>query len=1462
MLIVSIPAVQTRIGKFATEKVNDEFGTNINISKVGLQINGDVELKDVLIVDYKNDTLFHVNELNTSILSLKKLYNGKLTFGDVDILGLTFNLKTYKGEEDTNMDVFVARFDGDSTSTSKSQFLLSSSDISLSDSKFRIIDENLEKSRVLSIDSINANATNFLISGPNVSARFNKLSFLESSNIFVQNLKTNFAYTLNDMTFDALELETNNSHLKGQLKFEYDREHLQKFVDSVQITAKFEDSKIGFEDVNLLYDEFGVNQSAILNTEIKGTLNDFITKDLKLETKNRTKIEGTINFKNLFSKGNGDFIIDTNLKNLTSNYKELNRLMPNILGKNIPSVVDSLKTFSITGNTVITSKTGLANLDITTQSGYIITNLELQNINDINNASYKGNIVLDQFNIGTLINDNSVGEVSLNLDVDGSGFMLDNMDMNVNGNIYSLVYKDYNYENVVVSGNVQEKIFQGQLIAKDDNLDFKFNGLANFADGEEQYDFIADVKHANLSALNFIKKDSISQFKGRVTMDMKGTSLEDFYGSVSFKNTFYKNEYTEYFFEDFEVSSRFDNDYRSMTINSPDIIEGKINGKFRFRDILKLVENSLGDIYTNYQPHEIADDQFLDYNFKIYSKIAEVFYHELKIAPNTTINGHIESDAKQFKLNFKSPEIHYAENIASNVNFVFDNKNQLFNTFIDIAELDTKFYDASDFSLINVTKNDTLFVRTEFKGGTLKEDLYNLNLYYTINEDNNSVIGLKKSEINFKQNEWVINDDENNENKVVFDRFFKSINIEKFNMVHDDEIMELYGNATDSTYKDIHLDFINVDLEKITPEIDSLDLAGNVNGKLNFYQQSGVHIPQSDVIIENFKINDFNLGDFKAIIVGNENLTNYTVNVTLADETNQSLSVDGNIDLNSANPTIDLEVDFRKFILNPLNPFGEGVVTNIRGEVNGRATVSGKLNKPDITGQLSIDDAGLKIPYLNIDYAFEDSTIVDLEEQIFKFNNARLTDDEFFSRGILNGTIKHVNFSNWQLDLNIDSDRLLVLNTEEKEDEAYYGTAFVGGNIGIKGPTSALVIKAEVESKEGTVFKIPLNDAENFGNSSYIHFLSQEEKDARRMGLAIESDDVTGLEMDFDLVLNENAEIEIVVDKESESSIRGRGAGTLLTKINTKGKFEMIGSFVVYEGIYNFVYGGLIFKEFNVIPGGTIEWSGDPMAANLNIEAVYDNIRANPSVLLDNPVNQSIPVEVKIQITERLEQPNLDFDLNFPNVNSTLNTELHYRIDDKESREFQVISLLTTGSFSSQIRFDNSAIYGNLAERATSMLNNVLSSGNDKFQFGLDYDVGENTPEFESDDRLGVTMSTKISDKVLVNGKVGVPIGGVNKTVIAGNVEVQVLLNEERTLTLKFFNRENTIQNYGDQIGYTQGIGISYDVEFNNLKELFQKIFRGNVSKVNLDPEPKTNDNNGLPEYQKFKKKDSLKVEN
>jgi hypothetical protein len=151
-----------------------------------------------------------------------------------------------------------------------------------------------------------------------------------------------------------------------------------------------------------------------------------------------------------------------------------------------------------------------------------------------------------------------------------------------------------------------------------------------------------------------------------------------------------------------------------------------------------------------------------------------------------------------------------------------------------------------------------------------------------------------------------------------------------------------------------------------------------------------------------------------------------------------------------------------------------------------------------------------------------------------------------------------------------------------------------------------------------------------------------------------------------------------------------------------------------------------------------------------------------------------------------------------------------------------------------QSGINQQAVTGNLIQSASGLLNQVLSGGNDKFNLGLSYEQGirDRNANIKTENRVGVTVSTKISDKVLLNGKVGVPVGGATETVVAGDFELQVLLNEEGTLSAKFFNRENEIQEFlGDRQGYTQGAGLSYEVDFNSFKELMRKMFGKKKSK-------------------------------
>jgi len=143
----------------------------------------------------------------------------------------------------------------------------------------------------------------------------------------------------------------------------------------------------------------------------------------------------------------------------------------------------------------------------------------------------------------------------------------------------------------------------------------------------------------------------------------------------------------------------------------------------------------------------------------------------------------------------------------------------------------------------------------------------------------------------------------------------------------------------------------------------------------------------------------------------------------------------------------------------------------------------------------------------------------------------------------------------------------------------------------------------------------------------------------------------------------------------------------------------------------------------------------------------------------------------------------------------------------------------------------------NLYQKASDIVTNLIGErDNDKLKVGIDYLQGDKSAliDIATEDRLGFTLSTKISEKILLNGKIGVPVGGLEQTLIVGNVQIDFILNDEGSLKAKIFNKENEFRYIGDELGYTQGLGLSYDVDFNTFKQLINRI-RAESSNVNKE---------------------------
>src|SRR5690606_8211620 len=108
--------------------------------------------------------------------------------------------------------------------------------------------------------------------------------------------------------------------------------------------------------------------------------------------------------------------------------------------------------------------------------------------------------------------------------------------------------------------------------------------------------------------------------------------------------------------------------------------------------------------------------------------------------------------------------------------------------------------------------------------------------------------------------------------------------LDNFVLSHQDESVQLSGVLRDSTYKDINLHFRDVDLAKITPEIDSLQMSGIVNGDFSLLQEDVIFKPKSNVTIDNLELNSIPLGDLYLKIIGSDDLSIYSVDASLRRE--------------------------------------------------------------------------------------------------------------------------------------------------------------------------------------------------------------------------------------------------------------------------------------------------------------------------------------------------------------------------------------------------------------------------------------------------------------------------------------------------------------------------------------------------------------------------------------------------
>ncbi len=1427
-LFLALPSVQTAIAKRFTDKINADTGVNLKIDKLQITLSGAIILKNFIALDEHQDTIFYGKRLRTYIRnpwSINK--ENRIKFGRTNIDGLNGKIIIYKGQKQSNLDIFIDKLGGTSTKkdTITKAFGLYIQKLQLTNSSFKYFDYNSKNYTILNFSHLQANLSDFEQIADRIAFNLEHMQMHDYRGLQIDRLQTRFQYDNQSIDLKNLILKTPASDVELSLQFISPDKGYTDFNNRIRVKAGINKAIISCRDLNKFSPVFNPDRIITLKTDVSGTLNHLQLHQLAVKTDHHIRLKGRLDLVNLFN--DKDFMVNSRIKQLSFSFNRLNAFIPDILDQKLRNSLQVLGDIDMTGKLSYGTQNLNSDVEVLTDLGDLSIKLKMNHLNDISKTSYQGHIVTDNFKIKSFLKED-IDNLSSNFKVKGQGLTLKSMNANFVGNVNAVKYHDYTYHNILVNGDFQRKLFSGQIDIADDNLEMDFDGLLDFSIPKRKLDFHTEVCFANLYNLNF-SKDEFSRFEGEINVKAEGTDIEDVVGKIEGQHLKIVNQYDTYLFDNFSLSSQFnDKQERQILFHSTDIIDGYIRGKFKFKSVPLLIQNALGSVFANYKLKPVDNQQYMYYKLQVRNKIVSLLSPGLKIAKNTVIKGKINSNDNLLKLKLLSNKISYFDKDFKTLKLSIDNKNPLYNIFLKVDTINAGFYKFKNLRLLNTTINDTLYLKTKFDGGSQFDDHYDVAFYYTMDQLQNFIFGLQKSVLQFKNTPWQIHPAVNL-NRIVYKPAADSLKVDDVGIFHKQEKIGITGiKYKDSLDFRVNLDSIN--LTHITPELKDFDFDGLINGKIHIAKYKKEILPSAFLTIKQFKLNKQLLGDLNlkiSALPGNH----VFVDLSVIKEQLQALKLIGYLDLKKKIPELNATLLFNKFPVKPLQNLFKETFTNIHGKLSGKVQLTGKLDNLSYDGKLYLDAFGLKILALNTDYQFDNHSVVYLHDQTFELKKAKFFDTKFKTNGDISGVIKHHNFDHWYLDLHINTDNLLVLDTPPDPLEMFYGTVFTGGKARIYGYVDRLKIDAEMQTKPKTNFVITLSDVETIGDNDFVRIISKKDYNKEKQNKKKRHKIYEGLEMNFDLDITPDAQVEILLDQEFGSTLVAKGTGLVLMNVNTNGQFNIFGDFAVEEGIYNFKYAGVIDKKFVVEPGSYISWEGDPYNATLDIKAMYETF-ADPTVLLADQglTAKKMPVEAIIYLKDRLMKPTITFDLKLPKANAVLRSQVDYILSDPDKKTLQVLSLLSFGDFINENDYNLSKRAGEgvvktFTEKGLNILNGLMAQ-DDKFQVNLNYTRGDENIEknIVTDPQVGLSLVTQINKKVYINGKVAIPVGRYTKSSIVGDVELEVYLDEKGNLVFRVFNKQTELEYIGQQEGYTQGIGISYQVDFDTFSDILKKF--------------------------------------
>ena len=1280
-----------------------------------------------------------------------------------------------------------------------------------------------------------------------------ELSFQEQCGFALKKFSGDLVYDTTHIDASKLYIETNHSIIRDHLSIRYKSlADIGKDIGNLYASVGLENSHVQLSDilyfVPTLTDIKALNltpQSEVrLSVTAKGILNDLSIDRFDLFTPKNTIVKLKGHLKQVLDPNR--MFLDFHDIHITSTKSDLLTILSPTL---IPQSINLPETFALTGNISGYLKNFNTSLSLQSSIGNVLADIRMNPKAGNVEQPYEGSLRVEHFNLGSLLNQQAtLGEASTSLAFKGSGLSAETINTEINLALEKAQFKGYDYTNLQLNGRVLKKSFTGKAVMDDPNLAFDFDGSLSFDSAAPKYVFNFDLKGADLKALKLSPEDLRLSTFIRSDLQQQGDNI---LGATRIYNTLLIRNNKRIPVDSVILTSTSTNGISEVNLQSG-IVNAELKGSLHMTELGASFQQFIDSYYklsNTAAPAKLKPQEF-DYHVDVVNPrfISDNFVPDLEEMAPLSLSGSYNSTQRKLTTDLSLPHIKYAGNKADSLRIIVNSDTEALKFSLNTAEISNPTIKIENASLGGALKNDSL----RFQLATAKDDSIKLlALGGTLKRTPQGHELRLNRELTLNSQAWTVSPD----NSLQF--LPEGLLASALDLSNGSQAIKVNSQGPTPS-SPLQLDFTKFDLGTISNMLENKKdlLKGEMNGTVRLEKHEKADAFSSDLTISNFVFQSVPIGNLKLEADNHENPQLYDVSLNVSGAGNE-IALRGKYNVGNKANALNFELDISALQLKTIEPFTFGQVTRMSGNLDGKLSIKGSTEAPDLNGNLHFKesalnpkfiDSYLKIPDGNLAFdnhklIFRDFTIID------SLNN----------KAILSGNVGLKNLKNPELDMRLHSDNFLALNTTKQDNPMYFGTIFLDSDISIKGSVNAPDVKAKLRLNKGSGItyikpESEVGKAENKGIVEFVDSLNTKKNIMTRQNDTTEQITMMkGIDLDASITFDKTVQLKMLVDQQSGDSLYIVGGGTLNFILDQSGKTTLTGKYRIDDGGYHLTISEVVRRDFKIEPGSSVTWSGDLLDAYVDIKAIY-TIKTSPIDLIQNDLAGVDELErnkyrnmltflVYLKMNGFLSAPEISFDIQLAPkdkgaVNGTVNAKLEELRADETQLNKQVFALLTLRRFISDNPLDNGGGGGGLSSAsrssASKILTQQLSSLSQKYIKGIDLDLGVNSFEdYSTGQEQGRTQLQIGVSKQLFNDKVTIRVGGNvelegerakqnNASDVAGNINIDYKLTEDGRYKLRGF-RQNQYENPIEGEITKTGVGVVYVRNYNKLKELFKK---------------------------------------